>query len=674
MQSKTSFFNIALFKKNISRTWLVGLLYLIVLLIALPVIFVIDMAGDGWGYFASGYTPDMFLHQHMSYMPTTFFSIVVAIIVTGITFWYLFSKRDSYMMHAFPVSRKALYFTGLFSSLTVQVLPVVVTTVIMSIAALAEGARDIACVWYWALIVIVSTFLFTAISMFALMTTGQIVTGIVFYFIFNFLYAMMEIAFRITASLLMFGMGAAMSGLKFNILTPAMFIPENTQIYTFVQTDDMGNKVIDYIHELRGAQYLAIYAVVAVVIIILSYQLYRFKKLETVQDFIAVPFMKPVFSVGMSFFISMVAGAFIAGMIDSLSALRYNAKFAVAIIAAVILGVIIYFATQMMIEKTLRVFSSRTLIHSVIYSVAAIAVLLCMRFDVVKVENKVPAAKDIAWVGICDQYAMTFTDPDEIEAMRQLHKNFLQDKKELRDVNFIYEDVNGNSFTIKYKLKNGTIITRDYSVVDTKSDQVSAEYVAATQPILDFLNDPARIKQHIIGNIWDSGEITDMTFSTFLYDENLQDFAYNSNSFDNLNTKEKKEKFQRVYKEFLKDVDEGKVFVQSFDGQEYLYSGGRGGALYNDFNFTIENKNVEYFSDEDTFYGYYDDYYRMYHRYEQLIYATLTRDCAHTLKALKEEGFYESDDEIITYDEYNQKMGFDEYGYDGLDGGVDDYY
>ena len=64
MQSKTSFFNMALFKKNISRTWIVGLLYFVLLLLMLPVYFIINTANHGeddW-YTQMGYTMEMRLY------------------------------------------------------------------------------------------------------------------------------------------------------------------------------------------------------------------------------------------------------------------------------------------------------------------------------------------------------------------------------------------------------------------------------------------------------------------------------------------------------------------------------------------------------------------------------------------------------------------------------------
>lgn len=659
MQSKTSFFNMALFRKNISRTWIVGLLYFILLMLILPVSFIISTAHseDDW-MSDMGYTMEMRLYEHMSPQPTASIAITVAIIVCGITFWYLFNRRDNYMMHAFPVGRKSLFFTGLLSSLVVSITPVILASTIMTIAAAVSGASGLGCIWYWALIVSVATLLFTAIALFSLMTTGQMVTGIVFYFIFNFLQLLMEVAFRLTASLLMFGMSDAMNGINYKIWTPAVFIGSNIKIISNIQSDEMGNRVVGFTHEFAGAKYLAIYAVVAVAIIIVSYLMYTHKKLETVHDFIAVPFIKPVFSVGMSFFISMVAGAFVAGMIEAVKALSYNARYAIAIVSAVIIGIIIYFATQMLIEKTLRVFNSKTLVHACVYSVFAIAVLLGMRFDVMKVENKIPDAKDIAWAGISDHYEMVFTNKDEIQQVRQLHQNFLADKKELRDVYILYPKAEGTSYSIRYKLKNGDIIIRNYNVVDTKSPDVSAEYMAATQPILDFINEPERIKEHIIGNTWNTGFISQMTFGAYKYNEKTQEYEYASNSFDDLSTNEQKEKFERVYKSLLKDIDEGKVFVQTFSGYD-AYNAEDSNNLYNDFDFTITDKEHPYFSDSEHFWDYGDDYFNSYVRYEQNIYVALTRDCKNTLKSLKDEGFYDSDDEIITYAEYDEKLGED---------------
>ena len=650
MQSKTSFFDMTLFKKNISRTWIVGLLYFILLVLLLPVNYIIQMAHfDEYNYGLGGYTKTHALYELLSYTPNASITIVVAILVAGITFKYLFFKRDNYMMHAFPVSRKSLFFTGFISSSVVSVLPLVLNGVVVTIIAIAEGAKAFDAIWYFTLIGIVSVELFLAIAVFSLMTSGQIVTAIVFYIIFNYLYLLVEVAFRLTASLLLFGMSDSMGSINFTPFTPILFIYSNCCITANRVYDEMG-MLKSFQCSLDGGKYLAIYAVVAIVIVAVAYILYKYKKLETVQDFIAVPFLKPVFTVGVSFFVSMVAGAFVAGLIDAAHYLSYNAKFAIAIVSTLIIGCIIFYATQMMIEKTVRVFSSKKFGFMLGYTLSALVAMVLIRTDAFKIENKVPKAEDIAWVGIQSNYTMVFKDEDEIASVRELHKNFLDDKKELRDVNILYSDVPGSTLAIKYKLKNGKVVLRTYSVVDVESDEVSPTYVAATEPILDYLNNPSRIKEHVIGNIWNDCDVTEMSFSTYVYDDSFKDFVSNYENFDYLTEREKNEKFEKVYNALLKDIDEGNVFVTKF-GWDYSDSE----QLYNDFDFTVHNSSIEYFSDEQT---YWDYGWGQEPTFERNIFVALTRGCTNTLKALKDEGFYNDDDEILTYSEYNDFMGY----------------
>ncbi len=657
MQSKKSFFNLALFKKNISRTWIVGLLYFIILLIVMPIQFIINLANFDEINYEEGYTKTLNLIDDISYVPIGVWGIFIAIAVTGITFWYLFFKRDNYMMHSFPVSRRSLYFTGLISSIVVSILPVILTALVTTIVAAAEKIYAFDIIWFWALGVSATTLLFIGIAMISLMASGQIVTSIIFYGIFNFLYLMMEVAFRITASILMFGMTNSVNNISFNALTPVLFVDDACKIKVFKMYDNLGN-IKTYTYTLPGLKFLLIYIAVAIALIVVSYILYEFKKLETVQDFIAIPFLKPVFTIGMSFFISMVAGALVAGMIEALKPMYYNTRFIVAIISALVIGCIVFYATQMLIEKTFRVFSTKKFFFLAGYSLASLAMLICLRMDVFNVENKVPDAADIQWVGIDSNYVMVFSTPEDISAVRDLHKNFLSDKKELRDVNKIYNDVDSGYFTIKYKLKKGNFIERTYSVVNTESDKVSANYLAATQPILDYLNNPTRIKEHVIGNIWDDCTVPDLTFSQYVYNEEADDYWPEYADFETLTDKERCDKNEKIYQAFLKDIDEGNAFVTTF-GDRYNNTEIAKITLYNDFNFTVANNKKEYFSDEMTFWDWYDDdtYYRT-PEYERSIYAQLTTNCTNTLKALKDEGFYTDDSQIITSYEYNKAMGY----------------
>ena len=174
--------------------------------------------------------------------------------------------------------------------------------------------------------------------------------------------------------------------------------------------------------------------------------------------------------------------------------------------------------------------------------------------------------------------------------------------------------------------------------------------------ILDFVNNSGRIKQHIIGNIWNDCEVTQMEFSVIIADD--KDYMFDYRSFDELSTKEKKEKYKKVYEGFLKDVDAGKVFQQDFAGYDYQYEEREKITLANSFDFTVFNKDVIYFSDEATFWDS-GDYYGTTEMHQQDIYVNLTTDCTNTIKALKDEGFYDKEEDLITNYEFSKK--YDEY-------------
>ena len=193
--------------------------------------------------------------------------------------------------------------------------------------------------------------------------------------------------------------------------------------------------------------------------------------------------------------------------------------------------------------------------------------------------------------------------------------------------------------------------------MDTNSDKVTATYLAACEPIVDYLNNPTRIKEHVIGNIWDDCNVTSLQFSQYIYSEKDNDYFANFADFDDLKESEQIEKNNRIYAAFLKDIDDGNIFTTTF-GDTYNNKELQKIQLFNDFSFTIESDNTPYFSDEQAYWDWQNENEEP--SYQQDIYAQLTTECKHTLKALKDEGFYTEDSELVTNYEYNKVMGYDE--------------
>lgn len=650
MQSKTSFFNKTIFKKNLGRTWALGLLSFILLCAELPMPYFSNIASITADALSQGYTHTYYMYQQLAYSSAPILYIFLAIAANMLVFWYLFSKRDSYMMHSFPVSRKTLYFTGLISSLTVLLIPLLAVGILTTIIALATGAACISGIWYWVFIGVTCIMIFTGISLFAMMLTGQAVTAVIFYFIFNFVFLGMEYAFRYLASSLMFGMSYALT-FDPNILTPVAYITSNCEIDMTINWDEGYNKMLPLGIEFKGASYLIIYLIAAVILLAVAYFLYKSKKLETVNDFITVKVVETIFSVGMSFFVSMVLGVITADYLKYAMSLGYSKAFAIAIVSALIYGVIIYYIAKMLIAKTVRVFKKKTAIGCIIYSVAALAVLLCVRFDVFTIENKTPDASDVCWAGVEISSPMVFDTDDEIQSVIDIHRSILENKKEICEVDAL--NLDSTNVSVRYRLADGSTLIRSYCLYDPETidaldvdTTVSDEYRTAANALLDFVNNPERIKEHVICKSYNDGTVTDLSFSTYTWNAEAACYEAQNAGFSDLTASELTEKYQKIYEAFLKDIDEGKALKQSLNPDT-------DNMLYNDFNFTLRSNSGALDTDNDLFYD--NDYYGSTDesRREIYFYFNLDRGCSNTLQVLKEEGFYTDDSQIVTYGEVN---------------------
>ena len=211
---KTAFFNITVYKKNLSKVWLLGLAYLTMLLIQIPVSYLLDVSRysfqpEIYGLEASetinyiNYMVDSLSVASVGILPC-----IMAILAVLLVFGYLFTQKNSYMIHSFPISRKALYISGVAAAVTIMVVPVLITAVVTIIAATATGiiADTVLVILYWVLTEIVLSVLFVGLACFSIMLSGQGVTGAVFYGIFKFLYMAMQLVIYVYLSVVGFGL------------------------------------------------------------------------------------------------------------------------------------------------------------------------------------------------------------------------------------------------------------------------------------------------------------------------------------------------------------------------------------------------------------------------------------------------------------------------------------
>ena len=136
MRSKISYFNAAIFSKNLSRFYLLALLYLAAVCMVLPLTLSTSLASYGREL---GYELTMLYTVKNVYDSTqlvTFISFFGAPCAAMAIFSYLYSARSANMMGSLPVRREAMFISGVAAVYAVVIASDIIAVMLAFAAAL----------------------------------------------------------------------------------------------------------------------------------------------------------------------------------------------------------------------------------------------------------------------------------------------------------------------------------------------------------------------------------------------------------------------------------------------------------------------------------------------------------------------------------------------------------
>lgn len=107
--------------------------------------------------------------------------------------------------------------------------------------------------------------------------------------------------------------------------------------------------------------------------------------------------------------------------------LRYTAfidgGFACLLICQLVMGVICFFAAQMLLQKKFRIFNKRWWLETAAMVLVLAAVTVCVKLDITGYQHRVPDAEDVTSVRFSASYAdFTADDPAAVESVISLHR------------------------------------------------------------------------------------------------------------------------------------------------------------------------------------------------------------------------------------------------------------
>ena len=438
MPSERTFFNKAIYKRALSRFWIIGAAYAVVLC------FLTLMCGR---YFNSEFTE---MSEYVSYsilsnltrreiVAAAAAAVVMAVAVYG----WMFRKTSAAYISALPVTREALLISSLLAGLTLLILPCIFA-MLVSLLLYGGGPLWTPYLLCSAAAVVLMNIAFFGLASFCTVFTGNAAVLPALYVIALYGFVGIEVVTRYIAEFLLFGVRG--TGWELAVLSPVYYFSNN------------------YVGSYSYAIPLtAIYAAAGVILAGLAVIFFRHRRMEAAGETVAVPALRPLFRWGLAAVGALGMALLILKTVFDVGAYGAGnrgtpARVAILLLAMLFGAAVGWFGADALMRKTLRVFDRHWKGLGVFCALLCALVIGC-ELDVFGVERYQPDVDEIGYAAVngWGEYSETrIMQPENIEALLSLQKDIIANKK-------TYESQKGlNTFplTIEYYDTNGKLLAR----------------------------------------------------------------------------------------------------------------------------------------------------------------------------------------------------------------------
>lgn len=438
MPFERTFFNKAIYKRALSRFWLIGAAYAAVLC------FLTLMCGRYFNFDTKE------IAEYVSYsilsnltrreiVAAAVAAVVMAIAVHG----WMFRKTSAAYIAALPVTREALLISSMLAALTLLILPCIIA-MLVSLLLYSGGLLWTPYLLCSAAAAVLMNIAFFGLASFCTVFTGNAAVLPALYVIVLYGFVGIEVVTRYIAEFLLFGVRG--TGWELAILSPVYYFSKN------------------YVGSYSYALPLtAIYAAAGVILAGLAVIFFRHRRMEAAGEVVAVPVLRPLFRWGLAAVGSLGMALLILKTVFNVGSYAAGnggtpARVAILLLAMLFGAAVGWFGADALMRKTLRVFDRHW------KGLGAFCALLCAlviggELDVFGVERYQPDVDEIGYAEVngWGEYSLTrIMQPENIEALLSMQKDIIANKK-------AYESQKGlNTFplTIEYYGTDGKLLAR----------------------------------------------------------------------------------------------------------------------------------------------------------------------------------------------------------------------
>lgn len=559
-------------------------------------------------------------------------SAIFAVLLAMTLYGYLMNSRSVGLMHALPVNRTKQFFNHFLVGVEIFTMVHIVTVIVSVMVMSSYGVISWEGILTWFAVAELTSLFFFAFATLCAMVTGWVIAIPVIFAGVNAMFAAFYGLLQLMFDLFYWGYSSMDFPLLISWLTPFYRLID-LMSDTYVWRE--GLEYAEHHLSPEGWTALIVYTLVAVVFTVVAWLFYKARRSESAGDAIVFDWLRPI----VLYVMSVVGGMGFGFLLYYLIGLDGSESLLALLVCQIIGGVVVYFAVQMLLQKSFKVFNRRGWLGAALLAVLLIVIGAVVKFDLLGYERYVPDGDDVESVDFGGTMLAdyVYTDDDEcIEKITAIHRAILAqgetEEWEWEENSYTHSF----HFSINYYLENGTGVRRNYNVLVEEGSELhkamnellNTDSVYAESYFRGY--DPARVN-FISGGYYSK---------------------WNEESSDHAQLTQ--EQAVALYRAVGQHIErKSREFVDVMELGYFNYGGG--GTTFNlEFHFAAEEYEVTatdqvttkpaatYAADMPVDEGYYDTWYLH----------TIPADCTEVMDVLVELGIAESRD-VLLYGKYN---------------------
>lgn len=466
MRFATSFFNPTLYKKQLTRYWPLWALWLAGWFLAVDV--------SIWNYWRWGHSAE-YVSDLLESLPLmmTYISLAMAAVTAVAVYFYLFKSRAQNFMGSLPVTRECLFLTSMVSGLTILLVPILLVALstfgILAVTGFLT-AETAALTASWLLSSVIVCFFWFEFASLCCTISGNAIAAIAFYAIFNGIFVVMTLLVSTLLSETLYGFAGDLGWWEKAVqwLTPVWELTELTG-YNFTGTGGMDWELMSVFFGLGLAFFLGAIA------------LHHIRKSERAGDLVAFVPLRYAFKVCVT-----LCGGLAFGMFLTLAFTNNSVNSWAIVFWCALSAVICYFAAEMLLQKTFRVFGKNSWLTAAASALVFVLALTGVKLDFFGFVNRVPDLSSVTSVtvdynGLVDEiaeYGLTYSTPEATQTVLDLHQYAISPKGRETAETLPNVETKFIRVVLEYNL-HGIPMKRDYSLWINENDADLAIFNAA---------------------------------------------------------------------------------------------------------------------------------------------------------------------------------------------------